>query len=106
MKPTWILFTALFALTTVGCTRSEALCLKVCEKADQCSEEEEGYQDLERCEEYCAETASATEDRCTEEFVGVSKCMKKRFDCDGSRRDACERRRRNLETCLNADPAQ
>ena len=91
-----------FALSTIGCTGREALCLKVCKKANQCAEDDEGYQDLQRCEESCAERAEATEDRCTEEFVGLSKCMKKRFDCDGRRRDACERRRRNLDTCLNA----
>jgi hypothetical protein len=104
MRHFWIGLMGSVFLITTGCAGREALCLKVCEKASECAEDQDGYEDMDRCEERCAELATATQERCEEEFTGLSKCMKKRYDCDGSRDDACERRRRNLDTCLNAEP--
>lgn len=85
-----------------GCASGEGVCEKVCDKALKCDEEDEGYRDAVGCKTECEETAEATEEACQEEFRRLSKCYRRRFDCDGSHYDACRRRRDQLSTCLSA----
>lgn len=86
-----------------GCASGEGICEKVCDKAGLCEEgEDEGYQRPGDCKDVCQEVSEATEDACQEEFRRLSKCYRRRFDCDGSHNDACRRRRDQLSACLNA----
>jgi hypothetical protein len=89
-------------LLFVGCAGREDLCIRVCEKAAECEEGEEGHRDLSYCSDQCEETAEQTADACTEEFRRYSKCLMRRFDCDGRHNNTCSRRRDQLNTCLNA----
>ncbi len=85
-----------------GCASREGICEKVCDKASDCEDEEEGFQRSSDCKTSCEETTEATVEACSQEFRRLSKCYKRRFDCDGSHRDACRRRQDQLNACLNA----
>lgn len=96
-------FLILIALSVVtGCASGEGICEKVCEKSVKCDEEDEGYRRVSDCNTQCEETAELTEEVCQQEFRRLSKCYRRRFDCDGSHNDACRRRRDQLNTCLSA----
>src|SRR5690606_6861752 len=86
-------FTAVaLLLLASACAGREDLCLRVCEKAADCEDGEPGHRDLSSCNDQCEEVAEETADACTEEFRRHSKCLKRRFDCDGQHNDTCSRR--------------
>jgi len=96
------LFLSAVALLLPGCVGREGICEKVCDKALKCDEEDEAFERASDCKTECEEMTELTEDSCTQEFRRLSKCYKRRFDCDGSHGDACRRRRDQLSACLNA----
>jgi len=97
-----LVFTSAALLLNVGCAGREELCSRVCEKAAECEDGDRGHSDLSYCNDQCEEVAEQTADACTEEFRRYSKCLKRRFDCEGHHIDTCSRRRDQLNSCLSA----